>query len=202
MLRSLQKAMLYVFRECTARLLSPVLHWRLLANRGAHVLVQRKSLPCQALIQDSCEDSLSQCSYAPSEVQGSSSQYVVLGTGAQARVRVGKAVLSLPLMFTVFSSSLLPLLHPPPSSLPSLPLHRLPSLPGPSRNDISPTPRSWRGLCLWKAEAYAWQVTHELCNMAALSSGRVGIPKQFLFCFAFGFLLSKQKIGKQAEMCL
>lgn len=133
-------------------------------------------------------------SAAPSEVQGSSSQCVVLGTGAQARVRAGKAILSHKL--TAFSSSLLPL-HSPPRSLPFLPLHRLPSLPGPSRNDISPTLR----LCLWKAEAYAWQVTHELCNMAALSSGRVGIPKQFLFCFAFGLLLFKQKIGKQAEMC-
>ena len=110
--------------------------------------------PCP--MQDSCEGSLSQCSYALSEVQGRSPQGVALRTGAQARVRAGKAVLSLPLLFTAFSSSFLPPLRSPPHSFPLLPLHHLPSLPGPSRNDdISPTPHARRGLCLSKAETYA-----------------------------------------------
>lgn len=99
----------------------------------------------------------------------------------------GKAVLCLPLMFTAFSSSLLPVLHSPSLSFLFLPLHHLPSLPGPNRNDISPTPHAWRGLCLWKAEAYAWQVTHELCNMVALSSGRLDIPKHILVWFGLVF---------------
>lgn len=75
----------------------------------------RCARPCSETcpMWDSCEGSLSQCSYALSEVQGSSSQCVALRTGTQARVRAGKAVLSLPLLFT---ASL-------PLSPPSLPFH-------------------------------------------------------------------------------
>lgn len=79
MLRGLQKAMLYVFREYTARLLLLGSSPEAAANRGVHA----NSVTFQALMLDSCEDGLSQCSYAHSEMQGSSSQCVVaLETGA------------------------------------------------------------------------------------------------------------------------
>lgn len=77
MLRGLQKAMLYVFREYTARLLLLGSSLEAAANRGIHVLVQTNSVTFQVLMLDSCEDGLSQCSYAHSEMQGSSSQCVV-----------------------------------------------------------------------------------------------------------------------------
>lgn len=116
----------------------------------------RCARPCSETcpMWDSCEGSLSQCSYALSEMQGSSSQCCPKNrdTG-QSQGREGCSESPSPVHCVSSSLSSLPSFTP--LSFPFLPLHRLPSLPGPSRNDISPTPHAQRGLCLWKTEAYA-----------------------------------------------